>query len=93
MSERREDKPGRHPYTKEEARAMLPEVGDRLMMSPVHEKEIFGRAAPRRSCTVVHVNRPHCWFSVVFDHNGVRESYKVPADAVIDEGGALWRQK
>lgn len=84
--------PRRH-LTVEEAREMLPEIGDELMLSRSFEKEIFGHAAPPRSCVVVYVNRPHRWFRVRFHGCGTYECYKVPDRQKLGTEGGVPCQK
>lgn len=60
--------------TIEEARELLPRVGDKRMEVPTTAEK--GDGEPRR-CTVVKVHTEHLWYMVEFE-NGVRETYKVP---------------
>lgn len=62
-------------YTKEEAQAMLPKVGEWRWEIPSVKVEI-GAPVPQR-CRVVYVNLAHLWYMVQFE-DGFRESYKVP---------------
>lgn len=51
----------------EEARALLPRVGDRLMLVPtLHKKSQFAVAYPS-PCVVEYVHREHLWYKVRFD--------------------------
>ena len=72
----------------EEARALLPKVGDVRMEVPTIDeggtKHIGVRKAQR--CTVVYVNTAHLWYTVVFA-DGIRESYKVPKGKLGPWGG------
>lgn len=65
----------------EEARELLPEVGDRLERAPTLSKMHYRWQQAPRPCTVVEVNRKHLWYRVVFD-NGLTECYKVPEKGV-----------
>lgn len=62
----------------EEARSMLPKVGDRLLRVPTLHKSLSMTRAKPHLCTVTHVNRERLWYSVRFDRYGYTESYKVP---------------
>lgn len=67
--------------TKEQARSLLPEVGDVRMEYPTIDEtnsmgHVLGRRKPQR-CVVVDVRPEHLWYAVKFE-NGIRESYKVP---------------
>lgn len=64
------------PYTKEELRAMLPKVGDRLMRRQMIGYPRCELSGPR-SCVVTYVNADHLWYEVQF-RNGFRECYKLP---------------
>ena len=72
--------------TVEEARDLLPKVGDvRWEVPSVMKGE--DKQPPRR-CLVVEVNRAHLWYTVQFE-NGFRESYKVPKLKPRSQGGIL----
>lgn len=80
-----------NPYSKEELRAMLPKVGDRLKRVPTYLKLVYGpkrENTPPQPCTVIFVNPDKMWYTVRFD-SGQRESYKVP-DVASNKGG--WGQ-
>lgn len=67
------------PLTPQQARAMLPRVGDRMRKIPTTLK--IADEDPRPAwCTVVYVNTAHLWYTVQFQEKGCRfrESYKVP---------------
>lgn len=57
----------------EEARARLPKVGDRLMLTPAHHD----RESPEL-CVVDYVHTQNRWFRVRFVSSGVCNCYKVP---------------
>lgn len=63
----------------EDARKLLPKVGDRLRKQPVSLKDSQERVEPAW-CEVVYVNRAHLWYIVQFQQKGnrFREGYKVP---------------
>ena len=72
---------------REQVRALLPKVGDRLMEHPTTLIPGVGSSVPpARACTVVYVNADHCWYTVEFD-SGLRESYKLPKTKLQGEGG------
>lgn len=72
---------------KEQVRALLPKVGDRLMEHPTTLIPGVGSSVPpARACTVVYVNAAHFWYTVEFD-DGLRESYKLPKTKYQGEGG------
>lgn len=63
---------------KEATRALLPEVGDKLMRTP-NAYKVWGLDNPRpRPCVVEEVNRDHLWYRVRFADTGFTECYKVP---------------
>jgi len=62
--------------TKEEVRALLPQVGDRRVEVPTIQRDKSYSRDPR-PCVVVYVNRRRLWYMVEFE-NGVRECYKLP---------------
>jgi hypothetical protein len=70
--------------TVEEARSLLPNVGDVRMETPTTMKG--DPAQNLQECTVVEVNRAHRWYTVEFK-NGFRESYKVPRGTMYTQGG------
>lgn len=65
-------------FTKEEARAQLPKVGDVRyeIMSMGKVSFSYQNTEPLR-CVVVYVNPEHLYYTVQF-RNGFRESFKVP---------------
>lgn len=65
--------------TPEQARALLPKVGDRMRRVPVSLKDQMQKVLPAW-CEVVYVNAAHLWYTVQFQEKGnrFRESYKVP---------------
>lgn len=65
--------------TVHEARAMLPQVGDRLVRTPYLHKSLSQERPKPRACTVVQVNQEHLWYRVRFA-NGLEECYKVPEE-------------
>ena len=71
--------------TKEEVRAMLPEVGDTRWEIPTVRVDKGSGPVPQQ-CRVVEVNRAHLWYTVQFE-NGFRESYKVPRLKPVQQGG------
>lgn len=73
--------------TVNEARALLPKVGDTRWETPSVRVDKGPKPAPQR-CTVVEVNRAHLWYTVKFE-NGFRESYKVPKLKPKSQGGIL----
>ena len=65
-------------YTKEQVRAMLPQVGDKLIRRPVWSKHLgMSSLPPPLHCVVVYVNTEHMWYMVQFEA-GYRQCYKVP---------------
>lgn len=75
--------------TVNEARALLPKVGDVRMEAPtIDETEGANKAKAPQRCTVVQVNACHLWYEVEFE-NGFRESYKVPKLKPCSQGGIL----
>lgn len=60
---------------KEQVRALLPKVGDRVMERPFTFQGETDTS--KRPCTVVEVHPDRFWYTVEFD-NGLRESYKLP---------------
>lgn len=67
--------------SKEEARLLLPKVGDKRMERPTISETTntigsIQQNEPQR-CVVVLVHPGHLWYTVQFE-NGIRESYKVP---------------
>lgn len=69
--------------SKEEAVALLPNVGDQRWEVPTITEGNSYNHKPHR-CIVVEVNREHLWYTVQFE-SGLRESYKVPK---CNQGGA-----
>lgn len=63
--------------TKDEVRAMLPQVGDELIRRPSWSKHLGLCGSPPKPCTVVYVNTERMWFMVQFEA-GYRQCYKVP---------------
>lgn len=65
---------------KEDARALLPRVGDKLRKAPtiVHLRGLT-QTAEVQDCEVVEVNPAGLWYRVKFD-NGGTECYKVPEE-------------
>lgn len=76
-AERRE-MAARKPYTKEELRAMLPQVGDRRMEIMCASTNAQTEAPREQACTVVEVNEAHLWYRVRFDRTGVHQCFKLP---------------
>ena len=66
------------PYSKDELRAMLPQVGERRteIMTSDNTAQIDAPTAQR--CTVVEVSEEHLWYRVVFDGTGISQCYKLP---------------
>lgn len=62
---------------KSEARAMLPQVGDRLWRVPSYLKRDAKEEIQKRRCVVVQVNRSHLWYLVRYFHDGMYECFKV----------------
>lgn len=62
--------------TKDEVRALLPNVGDELMRTPhlTHIMNLGPRPCPRL-CVVDYVNTEHMWYRVRFVDTGLVESY------------------
>ena len=62
-------------YTKEEAKKLLPKVGDRL----IHTATVSDKyQAPRpEECVVIFVHTEHLWYMVKYK-DGFRECFKVP---------------
>lgn len=73
-----EHKEMRHPYTKEELRAMLPKVGDRRMEKMTAATNAQISALPPQPCTVVEVNEEAYWYRVRFDKTGICQCFKLP---------------
>lgn len=70
--------------TKDEARAMLPQVGDTLIRRPSWSNHLGMCGSPPKRCVVIHVNEEHLWYMVQFEA-GYRQCYKVPRGAGSDE--------
>lgn len=66
-----------HPYSKEEARALLPKVGIRVIRTPTELLDDRRRRGTRLKGTVVEVNPFALWYRVRFDC-GYCQCYKVP---------------
>lgn len=62
--------------TVEEARSLLPKIGDTCWEVPTVNLD-KGSTPPLQRCTVVEVNRDHLWY-MVESEDGIRESYKAP---------------
>ena len=62
-------------YTKDELRAMLPKVGDRLMKPMMRS---FSEGTALEPCTVVEVNVDYFWYRVCFDCTGTHQCFKLP---------------
>lgn len=71
--------------SKEDAQAMLPQVGDRLILAPTLHKGLGNTVAMPRPCVVEYVNREHLWFKVRFDL-GFTECFRVPETTVSTRG-------
>ena len=63
--------------SKEEAQAMLPQVGDTLVLAPTLHKGLGNTLSMPRQCVVEFVNREHLWYMVRFDL-GFTECFYVP---------------
>ena len=65
--------------TPEQARALLPKVGDRMRKVPISLKTQMEKVPPFWG-EVIYVNVPHLWYTLQFQEGGCRfrESYKVP---------------
>ena len=67
--------------TKEQAQALLPKIGDRLMLPPTIDETTASRGSIMTTrpqpCVVVDVHHEHLWYTMQFE-NGFKESYKVP---------------
>jgi hypothetical protein len=71
--------------TKQEARSLLPKVGDvRKEIKTVFDK--ITRPEPRE-CVVVEVHPDHLWYRVRFTDCGATECYKVPETKAGPLGG------
>lgn len=64
-------------YTLNEAREMLPQVGDILIRTRTSYNANGGYTHRRSSCVVDYVNRKHLWYRVKFP-DGRTQRYKVP---------------
>lgn len=72
--------------TKEELRAAMPKVGDRLVKKP-HLHKSLGIENPRpMACVVDFVNEDKLWYRVRFE-NGTRECFKLPEIDEKNRGG------
>ena len=66
--------------TKQEARSLLPKVGELRMETPnIKNKGIL--VDDPQECRVVEVNTAHLWYRVEFTASGFTECYKVPKTA------------
>lgn len=65
--------------TPEQARTLLPMVGDRMKRVPISLKDKLMQVAPAW-CEVIYVNPRNLWYMVQFQEKGsrFRECYKVP---------------
>lgn len=63
--------------TKEEVRAAMPKVGDRIIRKPNMTKELSDKAPRPQPCVVEYVHTENLWYRVRFD-NGARECFKAP---------------
>ena len=64
--------------TRNEARQLLPKVGDVREEIPTYSKAAGVPAPPPQKCVVVYVNTAHLWYRVRFIDTGLHECYKVP---------------
>jgi hypothetical protein len=64
---------------KEEVRAMLPKVGDKLWRVPSYLKWEM-KDTPKRMCEVVKVDEVHMWYLVRFCDSGLTECFKPPRE-------------
>lgn len=64
--------------TKEEARNLLPKVGDILMKPPTMSNKAACDTPQPQKCEVIGVNHAHLWYRVKFLKSGTIECYKVP---------------
>lgn len=71
--------------SKEEAQAMLPQVGDELILAPTLHKGLGRTLAMPRQCVVEYVNREHLWYMVRFDL-GFSECFHVPEAEIGSRG-------
>lgn len=73
--------------TPDEARQLLPRVGERRQetMTKVHRMKGENETTTPLDCTVIYVHPEHLWYMVQFKDTGVRECYKVPGP----QGGAV----
>lgn len=69
----------------EEAKALLPKVGDVRMEVMTCKTGSVAQDMDRKKCTVVAVHPAHLWYLVQFE-NGAREFYKVPRDKDTEAG-------
>ena len=68
----------RHPFTKEELRAMLPRVGERRMEKMTASTACLVTSPTPLPCVVVEVNTEGLWYRVQFEQTGICQCYKVP---------------
>lgn len=74
-----------------DARTLLPKVGDKRMEIPTIYKtgsNVEAETLPPEECVVVEVNAAHLWYRVRFS-NGWHECYKVPRLKVSPQGRLL----
>lgn len=74
--------------TVEDARGLLPKVGDVRWEIPTIDgsNEVHTKHREAQRCIVVMVNRDHLWYTVEFE-NGIRECYKGPMLNPSSQGG------
>lgn len=70
----------------EDARAMLPKVGDRLVLAPTLHKGLGNTLSLPKPCVVEYVNEEHLWYKVRFDL-GFTECFHVPETEMGVRGG------
>lgn len=69
----------------EDARTMLPQVGDRLCLAPTLHKGLGNTVAMPRQCVVEYVNYEHLWYMVRYDL-GFTECFHVPETEISSRG-------
>lgn len=62
--------------TLEDARAMLPQVGDKLLRKPVILGYMSSSERDLQECVVTYVNRAHLWYEVQFKSSGFKQGFK-----------------
>ena len=62
--------------SQEEARALLPRVGDILYREPTILGYMSDSERARRKCRVTYVNYAHLWYEVEFLQSGFRQGFK-----------------